>query len=132
MAIKRDAADSWFSKCVRIRDQWRCVSCNKQYGPSDSGLHCAHIYGRANKSTRWDLGNAISLCYACHQRYTANPIDFHHFCQQYLGGGHMDLLRERKRRILKTNAALRAEISKHYREEFRKKEQDSDYTIIGW
>lgn len=132
MGIKRDAADSWFSKCVRIRAGWKCESCNKQYTPSDTGLHCAHIFGRANKSTRWDMGNALALCYACHQRYTANPLDFERYVRTYLGGGHLDRLNERRRVLLKTNKALRDEISKHYRDEYRKAEQDPDYKIIGY
>lgn len=95
-------------------------------------MHCAHIFGRAAKSTRWDMGNAIALCYACHQRYTANPLDFRDFLYRYLGGGHMELLGERRRVILKTTKELRAEIGRHYREEFRKAEQDPDYKIIGY
>ena len=132
MAIRRDAADSWFSKCVRINAGWKCEHCHKQYGPSDTGLHCCHIYGRANKSTRWDMGNCVSMCYACHQRFTANPLDFHNWLHDYLGEGHMDLLRERRNKIFKTNKTVRAEIAKHYRQEYAKKEQDELYTIINY
>ena len=78
------------------------------------------------------MGNAVALCYACHQRFTANPLDFHHWLHSYLGEGHMDLLRERRNAILKTNKALRAEIAKHYREEFRKAESDAEYKIISY
>jgi hypothetical protein len=132
VAIKRDQADAWFSKCIRHRAQWKCECCGKQYTKSDTGLHAAHIFGRAGKSTRWDLGNAIALDYACHQRFTANPVDFHTWLYEYLGSGHMELLKERRRLILKTNKELRAEIAKHYREEYQRAEQDPNYIIIGW
>lgn len=132
MSIKIGAEDKYFSKCVRHRARWRCESCSKQYTSSDSGLHCAHIYGRANKSTRWDLGNAIALCYACHQRYTANPLDFHVWLHDYLGQGHMDLLLERRRKILKTNKELRSEIAKHYKSEYEQAQLDPNYIIMGW
>ena len=130
--IKRDAADSAFSKCVRLRANWRCEHCEKQYDSSSTGLHCAHIYGRANKSTRWDMGNAVALCCHCHQTFTANPLDFHQWLHAYLGEGHMELLRERKNQIFKTTKAIRAEIAKHYREEYRKLEADPNYKIIGY
>ena len=32
MAVKREACDIWFSKCVRHRDQHRCQYCFKE-GP---------------------------------------------------------------------------------------------------
>ena len=132
VGIKRDAADSWFSKCIRLRAEWRCESCHKQYDSSSTGLHCAHIYGRANKSTRWDEGNALALCYACHQRYTANPLDFRAFLERYLGEGHLELLNERRNRIFKTTKAIRDEIAKHYREEFRRMEETNKRDLVGY
>jgi hypothetical protein len=44
----------------------------------------------------------------------------------------MELLKERRRLILKTNKELRAEIAKHYREEYQRAEMDPNYIIIGW
>jgi len=44
----------------------------------------------------------------------------------------MELLRERKNQIFKTTKAIRAEIAKHYREEYRKLEADPNYKIIGY
>ena len=44
----------------------------------------------------------------------------------------MEILREKSRGILKTNKALRAEISKHYRDEFRKMEADPDHVAVSW
>ena len=132
MGIKRDEADRWFSKCIRLRHDWHCEHCGRQYDESSTGLHCAHIYGRANKSTRWDAGNCVSLDYGCHQRFTANPLDFHNWLHSYLGEGHMELLRERRNQILKTNKALRAEIAAHYRQEFRRMTETGDRNLVSY
>ena len=128
MSIKREACDKWFSDCVRHRDNHTCQNCGRQQGQID----CAHIYGRAKKSTRWSMDNAISLCRACHQFYTSHPVAFTDWLTNKWGEGHMDLLREKANAILKTNKALRKEISDHYRSELRKAEQDESYKVISY
>jgi len=127
MAIKRDQADIWFSKAVRLRDG-HCQKCGKQ----DGTLQCMHIVGRRNKAVRWSMDNALTGCYACHHYFTANPMEFMDFLRGLYGDGHLDLLREKSRAILKTNAALRSEIAKHYREEVARKESDCQYEIISY
>lgn len=124
--IKRDQADIWFSKAVRHRDGHTCQSCSK--GPT---VECAHIIGRANKSTRWDLDNAVSLCHYCHRYYTANPIDFYDFIEALYGYERLDDLREKKRAILKTTKETRKYFAKHYRDEVRKAEANHGYTIVN-
>jgi hypothetical protein len=57
MAIKRDAADKWFSNVVRKKAGYVCEHCHKV----DARMECAHIYGRAAKSVRWSLDNAVCL-----------------------------------------------------------------------
>ena len=130
--MKRDQADIWFSKCIRARHGWRCEYCGKQYDQSSTGLHCAHIFGRANKSTRWDCDNAVSLCYADHQRFTSHPLDFHDWLYDHLGGGHMDILREKRNAILKTTKELRKEIAAHYRQEYQRMEQDPTHKLVNF
>jgi len=130
--IKRDEADRWFSKVVRLRVNWRCEHCQKQYDESSTGLHCAHIYGRANKAVRWDLDNAVSLCYACHQKFGANPLDFHAWLHIEHGPGHMELLNEKRRAIFKTTAQMRKEIAAHYRQEYRRMTETGDRTPINY
>jgi hypothetical protein len=44
----------------------------------------------------------------------------------------MDILREKASAIMKTNKELRAEISKHYREEVRAAEADPSYKIVSY
>lgn len=132
MALRRDAADDWFSKVVRLKADWTCECCGRQYGGPSTGLHCAHIYGRANKRVRWSLDNAVSLCFGCHQTFTANPLDFHSWLQGYLGEGHMEMLNEKRHQMFKTTKIIRKEISDHYREEFRTLMDNSGYTPISY
>ena len=39
------------------------------------GLHCAHIFTRSKKSTRFDIDNCKSLCYGCHSFLDRNPLE---------------------------------------------------------
>ena len=114
MAIKRDAADDWFSKCVRKRAGWVCEHCG-----NTETLQCAHIFGRRAKSVRWCGMNAVSLCFSCHHNFTANPLDFTRWLEGHVGHGHLDILNEKRNAMMKTNAALRKEIATHYREQFK-------------
>jgi len=126
MAVKRDSADIWFSKAVRARDG-ACVICEKT-----ETLSCCHIYGRRNKAVRWSMDNAITMCHYHHRVMTENPLEMARLCEQLLGYGHMEILREKSQGILKTTKELRAEIAKHYREEVRKAEIDPDHQIISY
>ena len=126
VAVKRDACDSWFSKSVRHRDQHRCQFC---FG---EGTDCAHIYGRAKKSVRWSMDNAVTLCRYHHRWFTANPVAFADWLTKLYGHGHMDILREKANATLKTNKLLRKEISNHYRTELRKAEADLAYAIVSY
>jgi hypothetical protein len=128
MAIKRDAADKWFSDVVRKKADHVCESCSKVGGR----MECAHIYGRSAKSVRWSLDNAVCLCHYCHMRFTANPLEFTKWLEETLGQGHMEMLREKWQVLMKTNKELRKEIAKHYREEFKKMDQDEKYEPISY
>jgi 5-methylcytosine-specific restriction endonuclease McrA len=64
--------DVAFSKFIRNRDG-HCMRC----GRTDGGLQCAHIAGRRSLAGRWNKKNAITLCYACHLRWShQNPLEF--------------------------------------------------------
>jgi hypothetical protein len=128
MAIKRDAADKWFSDVVRKKAGHVCESCGKVEGR----MECAHIYGRSAKSVRWSLDNAVCLCHYCHMKFTSNPLEFTAWLQEELGEGHMEMLREKWQVLMKTNKELRKEIAKHYREEFKKMDEDENYEPVSY
>ena len=130
--IKVTESDRWFSKCVRHRDNWTCQHCQVVYPMGSRGLECAHIYGRRHKSVRWDPDNAVSLCTRCHMDFTGEPVSFTQWITNLLGEGHMSLLLEKKNQILKVNKQIRADISKHYREEYRRMEQENTRDLVAW
>jgi hypothetical protein len=76
MNIKRHSADRWFSLVIRTRDGWACRSCGRSFEPGSAQLQCAHIWSRRHTSTRWHPGNAVSLCFSCHQTFGENPLAF--------------------------------------------------------
>lgn len=131
-AIKRDQADKWFSDCVRWRDGYSCRHCHKHFMGLVQGFECCHIYGRANKSTRWCADNAVALCGGCHRHFTENPLEFHAWLLKELGEGFLELLREKRNTILKTNKQLRKEISTHYREEYRRMVETDSVDLVSY
>lgn len=124
--------DVWFSRCIRHRDNWRCRNCGKDFIVDQAHLQCAHIYGRANKATRWEPGNCIALCHKCHGQYTREPVDWFRFCEELLGREHMDRLLIKKNVILKTNQALRKQISDHYRLEYHRMREEQSTDLRAW
>jgi hypothetical protein len=128
MAIKLDAADTWCSKVVRQKANWTC----EYSGKSDGRMECCHIYGRRNKSVRWSLDNLVCLSHYQHRYFTENPTEFTAWLETYLGKGHMEMLKEKKNCLMPTTKKLRAEIAKHYREEFKKMEADPSYTPVSY
>ena len=126
MAIKRTNADIAFSKAVRLRDG-QCLVCG-----TDQSLECAHIYGRRRKIVRYSMDNAVTLCNYHHRYFGENPLAFAGFLEQELGAGHLEILTEKCRGILKENKAMRDEIAKHYCEQVRIKEQNPDHVIVSF
>lgn len=126
MAIKRTNADIWFSKAVRLRDG-HCLVCG-----TDQTLECAHIYGRRRKIVRYSMDNAVTLCHHHHRVFTENPLAFAGFLETELGAGHLEILTEKCRGILKENKAVRDEIAKHYREQIKLYENNQSHIFVSY
>ena len=92
--IRRDAADIRFSKLIRERDAYTCQRCHKCLGPSP-GLHCAHMFSRRIKATRFDPDNACALDYGCHQYLDSHPNEKLAFFRGRLGSERFDALEAR-------------------------------------
>ena len=132
MAIKRDASDKWFSDAIRLRDNWCCRICGKSFGGPDQGLHTMHIVGRREKIVRWSADNAVAGCAACHRKMSEDPIGWVRWLEKTLGEGHIELLTEKRREHLKTTKATRADVARHYREEFRRMEETGCRDLVSW
>lgn len=48
-------------------------------------LTWAHIISRRFLNTRWDISNAFCLCWACHQYFTAHPLEWKDFVIAKIG-----------------------------------------------
>ena len=128
MAIKRDASDIWFSKAIRHRDGHTCQNCRTMDGKMES----AHIHSRRHKRIRWDATNAVCLCHNCHRHFTEEPFAWVSWLTESYGQGYLDILIEKRNQIMKTDKKLRAEIAKHYREEFRRMESADSRDLVSW
>jgi hypothetical protein len=86
--------DEEFSQLVRSREV--CDRCGKT-----ESLACAHIIPRTNHTLRWDIMNALCLCYSCHIFYAhKDPLGF----VDYLMSKYperMVYLQENRNKILK-------------------------------
>jgi hypothetical protein len=122
VAIKVEACDTWFSKCVRKRANWKCEACG-----NTETLQCSHIVGRRVKSVRWDGMNATCLCAACHRKFTEHPLDHVRWLEKHLGRQHLAILQEKRNTLLKTTKQLRREIAAHYREQFNTMEDGDEF-----
>jgi len=70
-----EALDSLASKLCRSRVGGICEHCGKEANQAH------HYFGRRKYSTRWEMDNLVSLCWACH-RYWAHPD--YESCRDYL------------------------------------------------
>lgn len=70
--------DSMFSKIVKKRDRYRCMLCGQRFTENfPEGLECSHYWRRSNKTTRFDLRNADSLCCLCHHLHEGKKKGFY-------------------------------------------------------
>tara|TARA_Y100000114_G_scaffold134977_1_gene135520 strand:+ start:171 stop:596 length:426 start_codon:yes stop_codon:yes gene_type:complete len=134
MKLKRTVADHWFSRCVRMRNDFICQGCGRQYEENSMALHCSHYFGRAKKGVRYDGLNAFAHCYGCHKKFGSNPDYFYrHYVDTY-GEGALKILREKVEDIMlgKRMVKEHSQISKHYKEQAGILENKRFKGIKGW
>ena len=100
--------DRLWSELVRERDGC-CMYCGRT-----ESLDAHHIIGRANRSTRWDLENGITLCKKHHvfsNEFSAHgtPVKFTHWLEEQKGREWVEAL------VRKGNETVK--FSKHDKEE---------------
>jgi len=91
MKIRVDKLDVLFSQYIKLRDKV-CQVCGRA-----TSLQTAHFIGRRYRSTRYDPDNACLLCFADHQHFHENPLEFVEFFKARLGEEGFDFLRGRAR-----------------------------------
>lgn len=85
-------ADILWSRVVRT--PWACEYCGKK-----DYLNAHHIFGRNNKSVRWEKSNGICLCSGCHtfsNEFSAHktPSEFTYWLEGVRWRDYMDKLQE--------------------------------------
>jgi hypothetical protein len=84
--------DRIFSKIVLGKYKRVCQWCGK----SDCKIDCSHIIPREILITRWNLDNAVALCFGCHKRrgtsWHGSPLVAGRWIEQKLGKEHCDNL----------------------------------------
>lgn len=74
--IKIRSSDKAFSQWIRLRDRM-CRRCRTPVRFNETGMpvshECSHFMGRGKEATRFAPLNCDSLCYGCHQFFTAHP-----------------------------------------------------------
>ena len=86
--------DVAWSKLVKLRANMKCEMTGCTFKPT---LNSHHIFSRANKSTRWDVENGISLCVSHHlwnKKISAHAagIAFTYWLEEYKGSDFIDAL----------------------------------------
>jgi len=75
--------DKLFSE--KVREIGFCQHCG-----SRSNLQCSHIFSRKNLSVRWDIENAVCLCYRCHFYWAhKEPVEYTEWVRQFKDLGHL-------------------------------------------
>ena len=133
MAIKRSAADKWFSDCIRHSANYQCEHCFKKFTGLVQGFECCHIYSRRNRNTRWCKENVVALCGGCHRSMTENPITFAAWLRSEYGDGRLQILLDKYNQPkLITTKKTEAAVSLHYREEFRRMTSAGTTDLVSW
>ena len=132
MKLKREACDNWFSLACRLAADWTCRNCGLEFQGRDQAIQLCHIYSRKFNSVRWSTLNQVVMCASCHAYYTDRPVEWRPFLERELGSGHLELLQERQRQIFKVNKQVKADISRHYREEYRRMESTGDRNLVDY
>ena len=132
--IKTTTADMWFSKAVRLSQNYTCERCGMVGGPSkdERQLQNCHIITRRNNATRFSVHNTLCLCVACH-RYTGDNVNEHkRWIGEKFGQARIDKIDLLARGILKPTKFNLKQIAKHYREEHKRMEKTGDRDLRSW
>jgi hypothetical protein len=104
--MKLYPADVWFATYIKIRDNYTCVRCHKQYVPNKNGktpgLTCSHYWSRIHQATRFSLENCDAVCFGCHELWEHDKQgEYRNFKLKQLGQKEYDLLEWRHNQYCK-------------------------------
>lgn len=117
MNIKILPADKWFSLCVRKSAGWTCQASKKQFHDRPGALHCAHIFSRRHRATRWHPDNVIALSFGEHKKFDEDHEYKREFSVGQVGEIQYNWLNAQRRRTdIKFTKAEIKQIGKFYKD----------------
>lgn len=113
--------DDLFQMCIRYRDNFTCITCNKKYPVGErTNLHAGHYISRGNYSTRWEEDNCNAQCSGCNLRQSRGDAEIWHEYEKQLelkyGKGTVERLLQKKHQVIKVNKAFLEDNIKIYKE----------------
>ena len=101
-----EKADDAFQMMIRYRDNFKCITCGRQFPFGERTLfHAGHFISRVHKATRWDEQNCHGQCAKCNLMQSRGSIYTIHAYEQALkalyGEGIVEDLIQRSRQIHK-------------------------------
>ena len=101
-----ERADDAFQMMIRYRDNFKCITCGRQFPFGEKTLlHAGHFISRLHKATRWDEQNVHAQCAKCNLMQSRGSIYTIHSYEQALkelyGEGIVEDLIQRSRQIHK-------------------------------
>ena len=92
--------DKLWSEKVKERAGNKCEYCLEE----NVWLNSCHIIGRANRATRWDLENGISLCFYHHRQYDTHGKEHENIRRIVIGEGRILRLEQKAHTIVKNQS----------------------------
>lgn len=98
-SISKLKKEAWviFSKWIRVRDNYTCVTCGKQ--GEGSFMHAGHYISRKHNSTLFDERNVNAQCMNCNLWGYGNMGVYTLFLQEKYGPGIIEELTKKSREI---------------------------------
>lgn len=70
-----EKADDAFQMMIRYRDNFKCITCGRQFPFGERTLlHAGHFISRVHKATRWDEQNVHAQCAKCNLMQSRGSI----------------------------------------------------------
>jgi len=94
--------DKMCSEKVKELAGWRCEKCGRE----NCKLDWHHIFKRSKRSTRWDLGNGLCLCFVCHRLGAHSPDwgiirEFDKWLEWHMGSDKIVTLEQKSNQLKK-------------------------------
>ena len=122
-------ADDAFQMMVRYRDNFKCITCGRQFPFGERTLlHAGHFISRVHKATRWDEQNVHAQCAKCNLMQSRGSIYTIHAYEKALkwlyGDEIVEDLIQRSRQVYKPSVIELEEIIQNCKEFIENKKNE--------